>query len=103
MLIRLLHKRRQLNAGHTTGQGQSVICAAAFGWRRVERLDPLWGLSNEQGDDYLLEQPRDHGGYSRGRPRYRGFYRARTTAWDRRKYLQRSGFESFTRHAVSVR
>src|SRR5690606_38200635 len=58
---------------------------------------------HEQGDDRLLESPRDTRGDSRGRPRSRDLRRARTPARRRRQYLQGPGFESAARHAVGVR
>ena len=47
-------------------------------------VGPKWSLVHEQGDDHLLEQPRNCCGYSRGRPRDRGLYRTGTTTRDTR-------------------
>ena len=70
--------------------------------RDVRRLR-RWEFVNDQGDDHLLERPRDHGGDSRGRPRRRNLRRARAAARRRRQRLQGPGLESAARHAVVLR
>ena len=70
----------------------------------VRRL-PAVGRSaiDEQGDDHLLERPRDAGRDPRGRSRQRDLRRAGAAARRRRQHLQGAGVESSARDAVGVR
>ena len=57
---------------------------------------------HDQGDDHLLERPRNDGGHSRRRPGRGNLRRARTPARRRRQRLQGPGLEGPARHAVLV-
>src|SRR5262245_38846570 len=58
---------------------------------------------HDQGDDHLLERPRNTGRNPRGRSGRRDIHRARAFAWSRWQRLQGPGVESPPRHAVGLR
>ena len=57
---------------------------------------------HDQGDDHLLQWPRNDRGHSRRRPRRRNLRRTRAAARRRRQRLQGPGLEGAARHAVVV-
>src|SRR5262249_42885374 len=85
----------------------ALVCASAVELR-VLPITPApeaaqWGYPNEQGDDHLLDQPRNTCGDSRGRSSRRNFYRAGALARRRRQCLQGPRVESPPGHAIGVR
>src|SRR6188768_4003412 len=66
-------------------------------------MGPLGSIGHDQGDDHLLERPRNTGRDPRGGPGCRSIHRARAIAWGGGQPLQRPGLESAARHAVGVR
>src|SRR5262249_9786945 len=62
-----------------------------------------WSSVHEQGDDHLLNRPRDAGRDSRGRPARRGLDRTRASAGWGRQRLQGPGVESAAGDAVLLR
>src|SRR5262245_15684348 len=80
-----------------------LVCAQAAGLVWFSRdIRTRWSCLHEQGDDYLLDPPRNTCGDTRGRPGRRAFHRARTIARRGWKYLQGPGLESPSRHAIRV-
>src|SRR4051794_28332706 len=62
----------------------------------------LRSCGHDQGDDHLLERPRNTGRDSRGRSSRRNLHRTRAVAWCRWQPLQGPGIQSAARHAVGV-
>src|SRR4030095_1203304 len=62
---------------------------------------PLWSLGHDQGDDHLLERPRNAGRDPRGRSGCRNLHRTRASAWRGRQSLQRPAVESTDREAIA--
>ena len=56
------------------------------------RLQPAESYGHDQGDDHLLERPRDTGCNPRGRPGRRDFHRARTAARRSWQFVQKAGY-----------
>src|SRR6187455_2253700 len=56
--------------------------------------EPIRSYGHEQGDDHLLERPRNTGRDTRGRSGCRDLHRARTVAWRRGQLVQGPGIES---------
>src|SRR5262245_16623818 len=66
------------------------------------RRDPERSYGHDQGDDHLLERPRNTGRDPRGRPGRRDLHRTRAFAWRGGQCVQGPGLESPPRHAVSL-
>src|SRR6185503_18561174 len=65
--------------------------------------EPERSYGHDQGDDHLLEPPRNTGRDPRGGPGRRNFHRTRAFARRGWQCLQGPGIESPPRHAVGVR
>src|SRR5215510_7465739 len=89
----------------------TLLCAVAVGTRvslsgvvsvRATRRPARRSCAHEQGDDHLLDEPRDTCGDPRGRSRRRSFHRTGSLTGRRRQYLQGPRLESAPGHAVGV-
>src|ERR687891_674919 len=85
----------------------SLLAVLRRGEERVEVSPAIERTSrssgHDQGDDHLLERPRNTGCDTRGRPGRRDFHRTRAAAGRRWQFVQGPGVQGATRYAVGVR
>src|SRR6185436_12960295 len=74
----------------------AIVCEA-------ELPRPQRSYGHEQGDDHLLERPRNTGRDPRGRSGCRDLHRARALARRGGQRLQGPGIQSAARHAIGLR